>query len=326
MGIDFSLSRVQTARVAGRVLDAAGDPTTGGALMLMPSQRSASMTSLPVGAWILGEGRFEFPNVPPGQPLGQYVIQAYGGRTGSSKEGEFGSIPVSVNGTDRVDLVLHMSAGSTIRGRITFDADGGAREPARSPVELSPIPADFDRSPGKNWASADIHRDWTFEMSGVNGPRRLQLARAPAGWTLKQILVNGIDVTDYPLPFGRADQSLSGVEVVLTDRLNELNGTIADDHAEPVRGATLVVFSTDRSRWYQASRFVRKTVTGPDGAFTLAGLPLGSYYAAAVARLPAEGADAWQDPEFLATLVAPASSVTLGDGARTSLNLRLAGR
>ena len=41
-----------------------------------------------------------------------------------------------------------------------------------------------------------------FAAAGVNGPRRLQLQRAPAEWTLKAIRVRGIDVTDRPLAFG----------------------------------------------------------------------------------------------------------------------------
>jgi protocatechuate 3,4-dioxygenase beta subunit len=58
-GIDIALSRARTARVAGRVLNAAREPTMGGSLMLMPSRRSAAVTSVPVGARILPSGIFE---------------------------------------------------------------------------------------------------------------------------------------------------------------------------------------------------------------------------------------------------------------------------
>src|SRR2546425_536562 len=40
VGIDFSMSRTRTARVSGKMLNAAGEPTTGGTVQLMPSQRS----------------------------------------------------------------------------------------------------------------------------------------------------------------------------------------------------------------------------------------------------------------------------------------------
>jgi len=175
-------------------------------------------------------------------------------------------------------------------------------------------------------ATANIHPDWSFEIDGINGPRRLQLLGAPPGWVLKEIRVNGIDIADRPLSFGRKNQSVADVEVVLTDRVNELNGTIVDDRGRPAVGSRVIMFSTDRDRWYPASRFLRAAGAAADGAFTVIGLPFGSYYAAAVARLPAEGEDAWQDSEFLGALVSRASTVTLGDGQKTSVSLRLPAR
>jgi hypothetical protein len=320
-GIDFSLSRTRTVRITGKMLNAAGEPTTGGSVKLMPSRRSASVTSLAVGGRILPDGTFEFPNIPPGQ----YVIQADRGRSNSWTEGEFGTIPVSVDGTDVKDLTLQTSLGSAIKGRVTFDAYTNAKTPPPSAVELSPVPFDFDLTPQK-FAVANIHEDWSFEIAGINGPRRLQLLRAPAEWALREIRVNGIDITDRPLPFGRTNQSLTDVEVILTDRVTEVKGTTTDDRAQPAAAATLIVFSTNRDRWYSASRFLRKTVAGPDGAWGVAGLPPGSYYAAAIAGLPGEGADAWQDPAFLDSLIARASTVTLGEGQKTILNLRLSAR
>ena len=316
-GIDVSMARTRTARVAGQVLNAAGEGTMAG-LMLLPSQRSASVTSVAVGARISDDGTFEFPNVPPGQ----YVIQASRGTPSSWTESEFAAMPVSVDGTDVQDLVLQTSAGSSIGGRFTFDVFDNSNRPTPSAIELKPIPVDLDLSLSRP-ATANIHADWTFEMAGINGPRRLQLIRTPAGWTLKEIRVSGIDVTDRPLSFGRTEQSLTDVEVVLTDRISEVSGTIADTNDRPAPGSRVVVFSTDRSQWYPASRFLRSTVAGPDAAFTLTGLPFGTYYAAAAAQLPVEGEDSWQDLQFLDALVSRASTVTIGDGQKQFLTLRL---
>ena len=322
VGIDFSMSRTRTARISGRMIDAAGQPTTGGTVQLLPSARSSSATSVPIGARILPDGQFEFANVPPGP----YVIQTYRGRQNRWIEGEFASMPVNVNGTDIKDLILQSSSGSSIKGRVEFDTYNDSKIPAPSTIELSPIPVDFDLSPQNNVAIAEIHDDWSFDIKGVNGPRRLQLTRVPSGWSLKEILVHRLDATDRPLPFGRQDQSLDDVEVVLTDRMTELSGTIADDRATPAAGASLIVFPVNRDRWYPSSRYLRTITAGTDGAFTLSGLPMGTYYAAAAARLPAEGEDAWQDPAFLESLVSRASTVTLSDAQKISLNLRLTSR
>jgi len=317
-GIDFSLSRARTARVAGMLLNAAGEPSTTGSVRLMPAQRSASVTSVSVGARLMPGGTFEFPNVTPGQ----YVIQVDRGRRNSSTEGEFGALPVAVDGTDVTDLVIQTSAGSAISGRVTFDTFRGAKAPRQNQIEITPVPIDADQSPSSP-ANADIQDDWSFRINGVNGPRRLQLLRAPAEWTLKEVRVRGIDVTDRALAFGTKDQSLADVEVVLTDRINEVSGTIVDDRAKPVPGSQVIVFATDRDRWYPASRFVRHTAAGADGTIALPGLPPGSYYAAAVAKLPADGDDAWQDPVFLESLIPHAASFTLGDGQQQVLNLKI---
>jgi hypothetical protein len=321
VGIDVSLSRTRTARVAGTVLNASGQPANPGALTLTPAARSSAVVSVPVGARIFADGRFEFPNVPPGQ----YVVRADRGRSQRWIEGEFGTLPVVVDGTDLTNVTLQTSSGSTIKGRFTLDTYNDSKAPSPSAFELVPIPIDPDLSPSSP-AIADIHDDWTFDIAGVNGPRRLSLIRTPAAWTLKEIRINGIDVTDRPLPFGRADQSLTNVEVVVVDRISQLSGTIVDDRGRPAPGSPMIVFSTDRDRWYPASRFLRTTTTGSDGAFSIAGIPAGGYYAAAVSRLPADGDDAWQDVEYLRPLIPGAASVTLRDGQQSTLTLRLPAR
>jgi protocatechuate 3,4-dioxygenase beta subunit len=318
-GIDFPMARARTARVAGSVLTPDGEPTMGGNLTLRSSLRSASVTAEEVGARILPDGRFEFPNVAPGQ----YIIQANRGRVKPWLEGEFGTLPVVVDDADVTGLVLQMSAGSSVTGRFTFDTVD--RSTSLSPVafELTTTAIDADLSPTNGLAVADVHDDWTFAMAGLNGPRRLQLTSAPRGWAVKEIRLRGIDVTDRALPFGRAEQSLTDVEVIVTDRVNELTGSVTADNARPVPGSFVVVFSTDRDRWYPSSRFMRRTMAESEGAFRISGLPFGNYYVAAVTRLPSDGADAWQDPELLQSLIPIAATVTLSEGDRQVVNLRI---
>jgi protocatechuate 3,4-dioxygenase beta subunit len=286
--VDFSLSRVRTARVAGQVLNPTGDAAPPGTLILRASRRSSSVTSVPVGAQIAPDGAFSFPNVPPGQ----YTIQTYRGRVNPHTDGEFGALPVTVNGADVTGLTLRTSSGSSIAGRVTFDAEDRTRIPSPSAIEIAPVSVDVDLAPPNNsGVSAEIHEDWTFELAGLHGPQRLQILRAPREWALKEIRMNGIDVTDRPLSLGERNQSVANLEVVMTDRVTELSGAIVDERGRPTPGSTVVVFSTDRDRWYPASRYLQ-TSTGSDGMFTVAGLPAGSYYVSAVARIPMDGVDA----------------------------------
>jgi protocatechuate 3,4-dioxygenase beta subunit len=318
IGVDVALARTRTALVRGHILSAAGEPSTGGQVELRPSARSAAAIGIPVGARLLPDGVFEFPNVPPGE----YVIVADRSRSNRSSEGEYGSTIVNVVDADVTDIVVQMSAGSSIGGRFTFDTDDQTPLPAPSAIEFSPVSVDPDQTPS-SVASAEIAQDWTFTMTGINGPRRLDLRRVPPEWMLKEVRVRGIHITDRTIMFGRKDQSLTDVEVVLTDRVTDLSGRIVDEDGRAAVDAHVIVFSTDRGSWYPASRFVREVTTAQDGLYRLIGLPTGSYYAAAVTRVPIEGEEAWQDPAFLDTLALRATMVTLGEG-RQALTLKVA--
>ena len=46
----------------------------------------------------------------------------------------------------------------------------------------------------------------------------------------------------------------------------------------------------------------------------------------AVAHLPADGEDAWQEPAYLDSLLPRASTITFGDGQHQRVNLRLDGQ
>jgi hypothetical protein len=230
-----------------------------------------------------------------------------------------------VNGTDVKDLLVQTSLGSTIAGRITFD---GTRAPAARNFELSAVPADADLAPlDGNFARADIHNDWTFEMAGISGPRRLRLLRAPRGWGLKQIVIDGVDVTDTPLPFGSKSQSLSDVEVVLTDRITEIAGTVFDDRGRSVADARVVAFAADRDLWYDRSRFAKIAASDANGAFSIRDLPPGAYFVAAVDRRRAsEDNGEWLDPDLLDSLTPGAARITLSEGQSISASPTLRAR
>lgn len=317
--VDLALVPQPTARITGRRIGPDGEPL-GGTLVLVSSARSGAIVTTPTGARIRDDGRFEFPNVAPGE----YVIQADRGRGPSNEEGPFASQYVTVNGADVSGVMLQATPGSTVVGRVVVDADV---EPPRR-LTIVPERADLDRAPFANGsiARADVQPDLTFELRGLHGPRRLVLERPPAGWALKSVLVNGIDVTDTPLPFGTADQSLSEVQVVVTNRLTELTGTAVDSRGQPVAGDYAVLaFPTDRDRWYPGSRYFRRTGPGASGTFSLRGLPPGDYFVAAVRDLPVlrDGPDAWQDPEFLESIALQSAPASLAEGQSSSASIHV---
>jgi hypothetical protein len=156
-------------------------------------------------------------------------------------------------------------------------------------------------------------------MAGLSGPRVLRLAEGANDWTLKAVRLNGQDVTDTPLPFGTANQSIEGLAVVLTDRVSEVTGHAVDARERGMADATVVVFPVDRTLWGQASRFVASVRTATDGAFGLRNLPPGYYYAAAVTQLTS---GEWRDPDLLDALVPSATPLTIIEGDAVTSTLR----
>jgi protocatechuate 3,4-dioxygenase beta subunit len=312
---DFSLVRVKTARVAGRALDAAGDPITGG-IALLPSRRSRTILPATFGARIDPDGSFEFSNVAPGE----YVLQVSRHRQGGWNEGESASLLVAVNGDDVTDLELRTSRGSTLTGRIVVDA--GSVKPRD--LEISPIAADPDLVPtfAGPAARASIDDQLRFELAGLRGPRRLRVLRLPPGFALEAIRHDGIDITDEVVTFGKPDESLADVEIMLTRRVAVIDGDVSDGHGHAVERATILVFPVDQTQRYEQSRFIGSVSADRAGHFHIEALPPADYYVAAVGRGTVAAARA-ADGDVLASLVASAARVMLGDAAHVTVQLKL---
>jgi hypothetical protein len=72
----------------------------------------------------------------------------------------------------------------------------------------------------------------------------LQAASVTASWTLRSVTVDGVDTTDTPIDFNRGD--VDNIEVLLTQRVTELSGTVTSDRGMKVVDGTVVAFSPDR--------------------------------------------------------------------------------
>lgn len=310
-GIDFALASGRTSRISGVITDSRGSPYTG-PLWLRPSARSGA-AGASVGAR-LQNGRFEFPNVPPGE----YVIAAFQGRRSPVLEGEFAAEYVAVSGNDQDGLAMQTSAGSALNG-IVKSEDGGV---PNAPIVLALVAADSDMAPaGAIYTS--LGRNGAFELTGVSGLRRLQLDGAPEGWRLKAIRRAGLDVTDQVLRLGRPSQSMRDIEVIVTQRHTRVTGYVATASGDTLLDHyTAIAFATDRKRWYPYSRFIRRAVPDERGEFHIEGLPDGDYLVVAVTSVQGEE---WQDPVLLEMLAASATRVSLREGQRQRVAVGLAG-
>ena len=314
--VDIALARAPTSSVNGTAFTSSGEPFRG-EVLLNRSERSGSATTTPLTARVDRTGRFEFRHAPPGD----YVLQAYTGWRSESAEGEFASQFVTLAGSDVAGLLVRTTPGSTISGRIRF-AESTLRS-ARD-VSVQAISADPDLTPliGAP-ARAEIRDDWTFQMSGVSGPRRLRVVEAPFGWDVQAIYLNGTDVTDTPLLFGSIAPEVRGVEVVLTPRVTEVMGTVTDTAGNPDFRCGVTIFAADRQLWYANSRYLAYRTCGRDGTFTVRRLPAGEYLIAAAPSVPSgQSGDEWMEPALLGGLASRATRVVLTEGQKITVSTK----
>jgi len=159
----------------------------------------------------------------------------------------------------------------------------------------------------------------SVELKGLSGTRIVRVASLPPGWMLKSVRVNGNDITDAGMDF-KAGEAVTGIDVVLTSKLTEVNGTVKAGSA-PAKDYTLVIFSDEPQKWsIPNTRYVAGTRPDQEGRFQVKNLPAGGYYAIAVDYL-AQGE--WNDPDVLERLKPKATSFSIDEGETKTLALML---
>ena len=113
---------------------------------------------------------------------------------------------------------------------------------------------------------------------------------------------------------------MTGVDVVLTSKLTEVNGTVKAGSTQ-AKDYTLVVFSDESQKWtLPSTRWVTGTRPDQEGRFQIKNLPAGGYLAIAVDYL-AQGE--WNDPDVLERLKPKATSFSIDEGETKTLSLSL---
>jgi hypothetical protein len=251
-------------------------------------------------------GRFDVAGVAPGN----YAIHVMTSATGTSL---FGTARFTVADADIRDIVVFAKRTVDIAGRVILD------EPDRAVPGVHIDATRIDADGGSQWhpSRTDVADDNTFVLRGVAGPIIVR-AITPDGWFLKQVRLNGDDVTDRPVELGPQDSG--HLEVVLTRRLADLQGTVTDDEGA-VTDCDVVLFSANKAEWFTESTRLRVQRPGSSSRFRFAMVRAGRYWVAAVRRGPFER---WAEaPARLEALIDGTTEVVIADGEHKVLDLKL---
>jgi hypothetical protein len=110
------------------------------------------------------------------------------------------------------------------------------------------------------------------------------------------------------------------VDVVVTDRVTSLAGSVTTPEGKPALDYAVVVFSADPARWTLGARAIAVAQPDQRGAYSVSALPPGAYYAIALEYVD-DGEEA--NPELLAWARTRAERADLTAGTPVSLDLKL---
>jgi protocatechuate 3,4-dioxygenase beta subunit len=259
------------------------------------------------------DGRFTVANVAPGD----YSLASRGAGQRFDVTAERGSVSFTVAGEDIDGLVIALLKGSRVTGQIEFDGD--SRPPLTSAIRIYATAPDGDH--GMNLpGTSTINDDWSFEIVGVSpGHRLFRVTGLPPTHTLKAVFAGDEDVIDRVTPFD-GKVPMSGVRLVLTDRVTNIVGGITDDEGHPVQDYAVVAFATEAEKWASGTRYIATARPDQNGRFTVTGLPPGDYLVAALPYLQRGDSE---DPEFLSALKSRATPISLAEGERKAVELKV---
>ena len=309
-GLDFSLSTVPAVVVSGRIVASTGTPETS----LPRIQRVGGPVGEVRGSGSPKGGDFQYPNVP----AGEYWLMGVA-RPAPGADPEFGAMRITTAGQDLTNVTVTTAKGATVNGRV--EVEGGASLPPGA-LEVLAHPTEFElptlQGLPQSWsAPVTVAPDGTFLLKDLFGPRLLRVTRLPAGWALKQALLDGVDTTDTPVDFKGGDRARE-LRLLITPRTNGVTGVVRDPAGRPMSGARVVAFSRDEQTWKFRSRLIKAAETGADGRYVIEGLLDGAYHIAAVPYLE-EGA--WMDAGVLRRLETGAIPLVAANAARLTADL-----
>src|SRR5262249_18708138 len=157
-----------------------------------------------------------------------------------------------------------------------------------------------------------------FEIKGVFGSVQFRPV-GPQGWTLKSVTLNGTDITDRPYDI-RAGADVNGLEIVLTDRLSTLTGTVRNSRGEAVKEYVVAILPEHLDDGVLSARIIRTVRPDQNGQYKTTGLPPGDYTAFAVESIENGGL---YDPAYQQAMQPRGKSVHIDEGRATTLDLQL---
>lgn len=334
--INFQLRLIATSRVSGTAMGPDGPVATLGVRLMVPGDGSISESEFDVATAVTKpDGTFAFYGVPPGQFLLRGVKQPrpeipaellasnptlqamFGGGAKGPTETLFAIANISVAGSDLDGVMLQLTPGFHVSGRLAFESQAGRAQPVAAQLQnvVIMLTAADGRSPGGMFGLGDLANpdrataQAEFKTKGYAPGKYFLTPTTPVGWQLKSATIGGRDVLDAPLEIKDAD--VAGLVVTYTDKTAQLSGTVRAAGETDLSETSVLLFPASYRAWIDNGmnpRRVRTARASRSGAYTITNVPAGEYFAIAIDRA-SEGD--MQDPAYIEALSRAGTRVTV---------------
>lgn len=311
-GVMLQMQRQRGFTLSGHIVDETGVPIDRPSLSIDRHEREGQFVrSWSVGHPEITRGIFTARGLTPGE----YVVRAHVAEprdqytSGPTSFRLYGVTPVHIEGSDVTGVVVMLTKGATVRGRIRLEGDP---MPPISGVRVAPIrDSDAQRLYSDVYLTpSPVKEDLSFELTRLHGPVLVRAWGTPAGWIVKSVRYGDADVTDVPTEFRGAPSQ--PIEMTLTNRVARLRVRSADDSGQAVP-ASIMVGPLDPARWRAGTIYPLAIDT--DGSATTTRVP-GEYLIVAI-RGEDYARQQIRTTEALQAVAARGKSITLKEGEET---------
>ena len=309
---DMMLRKARTATVKGRVVvevpDTRGIPSVRLSPRVGHDNRAAGTFRSP-SAKVNAAGAFEIRGLTPGS----YIVGASIAKGGGSFGGQ---TTVEVAGADIEGVVVTIGSDVSVTGRIRVDSE--TTQDLQNPrIKLRRGGPTVD-SVLLGW-TYKIAEDRTFRLDDLDPVRYGVLVDGlPDGFYTKSIRVGEADITYTGLDL--TSGAPGEVDILVSPKAGLVSGVVQNlDTNKPPPGAEVVLVPKEKER-LEISAFYQETTTDQYGRFTFKSVVPGEYKV--YAWEDAESS-AWMDPDFMKPLEGKGESVTVGESAQVSVQVKL---
>ncbi len=330
-GIDFQIQIVPFATVKGVVVGGAATVMLvpeeggagsvgpfGGALAALAGRGAGRGGPGPLGGGLRAntraDGTFSIPNVTPGKYT--VVARADGGPNGPSRT----AMQQVVVAGQEVNVALTPMPGVQVGGTMTFEATG-APPATFSGFRVTPVPLGSSAGipiGGRGGRPGDIGQNGQFGISDVAPGVYIIRGLAPRGWMMKSVYLDGREVTDLPIEV--KSENVTGLNVIFTDRISGVRGTVHDARGNAAGDVTVIMFPSDDRLWLPQARQIMTTRTEATGSYQFTTVPSGDYLIVAVEDVE-QGE--WFDPSYLEQIRNRATKVRVDEGDQRTQDLKV---